>query len=278
MPGTERISTSRCRPWSTVVSLLVAALLLAAGTPAAMAATTGAVGGVRDPAAGTLDLSVQASEHDGAGLRSAAVYLAGELLDAQPFADPACGPGTCPAVGTVALNAPTDGVADGPQRLEITVEDGAGTVTHLVDRTITVANTSPTYTSSVTLTIGSGTTTGPSGTTPDPPGGVGGDASGCASPRLTVVLAKRTGKRHRFTGRLTCLVGSRRVPAARGTPIGLRHWAKGKIRHHAVLRVGAKGRFTVLIRVAARRTLAFRARSATGKIIRVRIPVGRHAR
>ena len=40
------------------------------------------------------------------------------------------------------------------------------------------------------------------------------------------------------------------------------------------MRVGAKGRFAVRVRVPSRRVLAFRARSATGKIVRVRIRVG----
>ena len=153
IPRTERISTSGGRSWLTAAALLVVAMLAVA--PAAMAETTGAVGGVRDPAAGTLELTVQASEHGGAGLRSAAVTLAGELLDAAPFDDPACTAGTCPAVGSVNLLAPTTGVPDGPQRLEVTVEDGNGDVVHLVDRTVTVANVQPPYSSTVTLTIGS---------------------------------------------------------------------------------------------------------------------------
>jgi hypothetical protein len=260
--------------------------VLLAAAPAAMAETTGAVGGVRDPAAGTLELTVQASENGGAGLRSAAVTLAGELLDAAPFGDPDCVAGGCPEVGSVSLTAPTTGVPDGPQRLEVTVEDGAGRVVHLVDRTITVANIQPPMHSTVTLTIGSNPSTGPSGGTEEPPGGVGGQQTGCRAPRLSVVLAQRpvrvrrgmpllaAGRRHRFQGRLTCLAGTRRVAAPSGTPIGLRHWVRGKIQARHVLRVSAKGRFSVRVRISSRRVLAFRARSATGTIVRVRIPVG----
>lgn len=180
----------------------------------------------------------------------------------------------------------TTGVPDGPQRLEVTVEDGAGRVVHLVDRTISVANVQPPTSSTVTLTIGSNPSTGSSGTPEQPPGGVGGNQTGCTSPRLSVVLAQRqvkvrrglpllaAGKRHRFTGRLTCLAGTRRVAAARGTPIGLRHWVRGQIELQRVLRVGAGGRFVARVRITGRRTLAFRARSATGAIVRVRIRVG----
>jgi hypothetical protein len=283
----ERISSSRRRSWATAAGVLVAALLAAA--PAARAETTGAVGGVRDPATGTLQLSVQASEHSGAGLRTAAVALDGQVLHSAPFADPACAAGACPAVGTVALRAPTTGVADGPHRLEVTVQDGAGRVSHVLDRIVTVANTVPDHSSSVTLEIGAGGTSAPSG---DPPpadgpgvGGAGGTAA-CHAPRLSVVLKRRAvrvrrglpllarGKRHRFAGRLTCLAGTRRVAAAQGTPIGLRHWVNGTVRRQRVLRVGPRGRFTALIRVGGRRTLAFRARSDSGKIVRVRIRVG----
>ena len=254
--------------------------------PAALAATAGAVGGVRDPAAGTLELTVQASENGGAGLRSAAVTLAGQLLDSAAFDDPGCVAGGCPEVGSVSLTAPTAGVADGPQRLEVTVEDGAGRVVHVVDRTITVANVQPPVPSTVTLTLGSGPSTGGSGTTETPPGGVGGEQSGCRAPRLTVVLAQRAarvrrgvpllaaGRRHRFQGRLTCLAGTRRVAARRGTPIGLRHWVRGHVEAQHVLRVGADGRFSARIRVPSRRVLAFRARSDSGAIVRVRIRVG----
>jgi hypothetical protein len=283
-PALERISSSRRRSWATAAGVLVATLLAAA--PAAAADTTGAVGGVRDPATGTLDLSVQASEHSGAGLRSASVTLDGQLLDRAPFADPACAAGACPAIGTVSLAVPTTGVADGPHRLAVSVEDGAGGVTTILDRVVTVANALPSHSSTATLTLGSGDTTGPTG---DPPGagpGVGGEDAGCHAPRLAVVLKRRAvrvrrglpllsrGKRYRFAGRLTCLAGSRRVAAAQGTPIGLRHWVTGTLQRQRVLRVGARGRFTALIRIGGRRTLAFRARSESGKIVRVRIRVG----
>jgi hypothetical protein len=212
------------------------------------------------------------------------VTLAGRLLDSAAFADPACAAPACPAVGTVSLAALTTGIPDGPQRLEVTVEDGAGRVTHILDRTVTVANTPPQYSSSVTLRVGSDPDTGPSGGASDPPG-VGGEQSGCRSPQLAVVLSRRAvrirrgvpllaaGKRHRFNGRLTCRSGTRRVAAPRGTPIGLRHWVNGKIERQKVLRVGTNGRFSALVRVTGGRTLAFRARSATGKIVRVRIRV-----
>lgn len=256
-----------------------------AGAPAAMAETTGAVGGVRDPATGTLELTVQASEHAGVGLRGAAVTLAGRLLDAAPFADSDCEPGTCPEVGTLSLSAPTTGVADGPQRLEVTVEEGDGRIVHLVDRTVTVANTPPQYSSTVTLRVGSSPSSGASGGT-QPPGGVGGEQTGCRSPQLAVALARRSvrvrggilllapGRRHRFAGRLSCRTAGRRTAAPAGTPVGLRHWVRGRIARERVLRVGANGRFAARVRIDSRRTLALRARSAAGNVVRVRIRVG----
>ena len=161
-----------------LLAAIVAVLTLPA---AAQASTLGAVGGLRDPAAGVLQLTVQAVETDGIGLRSATATLAGQALDTQYFAAPDCEPGVCPAVATVALTAPTDDVPDGPARLEVTVEDAAGTVTHVVDETITIANTLPTSTPTVTVSVGAGAKVpqagpgGPSG--PEP--GSGGAGGGC---------------------------------------------------------------------------------------------------
>ncbi len=141
-------------------SVAVALALLAA--PSARADVHGAVGGVRDPAAGVVELTVLATEDGGAGLRSAAAVLGGEPLAAAPFGAPSCLPDSgdpvagCPAAGTVTLLVDTAEVADGLQRLEVTVEDGAGRVTRLVDRSILIANTPIPWQSSVTLTLGSG--------------------------------------------------------------------------------------------------------------------------
>jgi hypothetical protein len=261
---------------------LVAVLTLPA---AAQASTSAAVGGVRNPAGGVLELTVQAVENEGIGLRRATVTLAGTPLDTESFAEPDCAPGVCPAVGTVVLTAPTYGVPDGPARLEVTVEDAAGTVTHVVDETITVLNRQPTSTSTVTVSVGGGSKK------PQPgPGGLGGPAgpsetSGCASPRLSMFLAQRplrvkrgvpvlaAGRKYRFRGRLTCVINGRRKAAPRGTLVQVRDRRKGRTIERPAARVKTGG--AVVVKLAHRRscTVVFRIRGAGGHVVSVRIPI-----
>ncbi len=127
-------------------ALFTAAVAVLTLPATAQASTFGAVGGVRDPASGVLELRVQAIETAGVGVRRATATLAGSALETATFAEPDCVPGVCPAVGAVALDVPTYDFPDGPARLEVTVEDAAGTVTHVVDQTVTVDNTPPTST------------------------------------------------------------------------------------------------------------------------------------
>lgn len=261
---------------------LVALLTLPA---AAQASTSAAVGGVRNPAGGVLELTVQAVENEGIGLRRATVILAGTPLDTESFAEPDCVPGVCPAVGTVALTAPTYGVPDGPARLEVTVEDAAGTVTHVVDQTVTVLNRQPTSTSTVTVSVGGGSKK------PQPgPGGPGGPAgpsetNGCASPQLSMFLAQRplrvkrgvpvlaAGRKYRFRGRLTCVINGRRKAAPRGTLVQVRDRRKGRTIERRAARVKTGG--AIVVKLAHRRscTVVFRIRGAGGRLVSVRIPI-----
>ena len=272
---------------------LVAVALALLAAPSARADVHGAVGGVRDPAAGVVELTVLATEDGGAGLRSAAAVLGGEPLAAAPFGAPSCLPDSgdpvagCPAAGTVTLLVDTAEVADGPQRLEVTVEDGAGRVTRLVDRSILIANTPIPWQSSVTLTLGSGSSrssgpsTSPSGDQPVVPGG----RAGCADPRLSVALAQRPlrlrhgvpvlarGRRYRFEGRLTCRMGERRRPAVQGTVVEVRHLVRGRTVGKPAVKVRRDGRLYAWIAPAGSRIVVFRIRAADGRIVRVRIPL-----
>src|SRR5215217_7671530 len=166
---------------------LATVLVLAPAANAAVVdvqAPTGAVGGVRSQAAGVLTLSVLAVD-DGLGLSQAAVALDGVPLDDAPFGDGGCieapseraGTG-CPAVGTATLEAPTSGFVDGPHELTVTARDAALNVGTLVRQTVTVANTPPKDTSTVTVNVGSGRIRAPS---PSGPGGgpAGGAEKGC---------------------------------------------------------------------------------------------------
>jgi hypothetical protein len=269
--------------------LLTLALVLAAPATA-QADVTGAVGGIRDPASGYLELDVRANDRSGAGLRTVRASLGGEPLAEAAIGAPGCVADSadldagCPAAGRVPLTLDTTEVADGPQRLEVTAEDGLGAVTHLVDRTVMVANTLPTWTSSVTLHVGSGTPD-PNG----PPTGPSGDPSAspraCRSPRLSVTLATRPlrfrhgvpvlrkGRSYMFKGRLTCVVDRRRRAAPAGTKLELRQIARGRTVTRRILQIGRNGRLRVRITARSRRAVVFRYRAAGGRLVRVRIPV-----
>jgi hypothetical protein len=265
---------------------LLAAVVAVLTVPAtAQASTSGAVGGLRDPASGVLELTVQATESDGIGLRRADARLAGALIDSADFAEPDCAPGLCPDVGNVPLSVPTYGVPDGPARLEVTIEDAAGTVTHVVDQTVTVTNTPVVSTSTVTVSVGAGAKkpqTGPGG--PSGPAGPS-DTGGCASPRLSMFLAQRplrirrgvpvlaAGRTYRFRGRLTCLVEGRRRAAPRGTLVQVRDRRNGRTIERPAARVKTGG--AIVARLSHRRscTVVFRVRGAGGHPVSVRIPI-----
>ena len=100
-------------------ALIAAVAALLTLPAAAQAEVHGAVGGLRDPAAGTLQLNVRVTETTGVGVRRATAMLGGHLLDSQYFADPACAAGVCPTVATVDLAVPTAAVPDGTARLEV---------------------------------------------------------------------------------------------------------------------------------------------------------------
>lgn len=266
-------------------ALLAAAVAVLTLPATAQASTLGAVGGVRDPAGGVLDLTVQAVETEGIGLRRATATLGGITLDTRSFAEPDCVPGVCPTVATVGLTVPTTAVPDGPARLEVTVEDAAGSVTHVVDQTITVNNKPVVSTSTVTVSVGAGSKkpqTGPGG-----PGGPAGpsETEGCASPRLSMFLAQRplrirrgvavlaAGRRYRFRGRLTCVVNGRRQSAKRGTLVQVRDRRNGRTIERPAARVKTGG--AIVVKLAHRRscTVVFRVRGAGGHLVSVRIPI-----
>ena len=265
--------------------LPIAALALVLLAPAtAHAATYGAVGGVRDPAAGLLELTVQAVETDGVGLRRATALLGGQVLDSVFFADPDCTADTCPDVATASLRVPTTAVADGTRRLEVTVEDSAGTVTHVADQTIRVDNAPVISTSTVTVSVGAGAKA-PQPGGGGPGGGQGSGEKGCRSPRLSMFLASKplrvrrgrpslvAGRRYRFAGRLTCVIDGRRRAAPRGTLVNVRDRRKGRTTDRGAARVRAGG--ALAIKLAHRRscTVVFSIRGAGGRLMSVRIPV-----
>jgi hypothetical protein len=265
--------------------------LVLLGAPAASASTSAAVGGVRNPAADVLELTVLAREDDGVGLRSAEATLGGLTLDSEFFGDPACLPGTpdaeagCPNVGTVTLTVATTAVPDGVHRLQVTVVPGSGDPVVVYDETITVANAPPVSTSSVTVTVGSGAIS------PGPPSGGGGppppagDDRGCASPRLSMFLAQTplgfrrgvpvlaAGRRYRYQGRLTCRVDGRRRSAPRGTRVEVRNRLRGRTFVKPALKVRDQGLILARLAYPSSRVVVFRVRATGGELVSVRIPI-----
>ena len=256
---------------------LATVLVLAAAANAAVddaQAPTGAVGGVRSQAAGTLTLYVLGRDEGGSGLSSAAVAIDGVQLDEAPFGDNS----------ETTLEAPTTGFPDGPHVLTVTARDAAGNVGTLVDQTINVANTPPKNTSTVTVSVGSGKIRAPSGSSPGG-GPVGGEEESCAAPRLEVFLASRplrirkglpvlaAGHKYRWRGKLTCRTDGKRRPAPRGTAVQLRSIVGGRVIATRRLEIGRRGRLSVRLALHSSRVLVFRFAGTHGDVVRVRVRV-----
>jgi hypothetical protein len=235
-------------------------------------APTGAVGGVRNYIAGTLTLNVLGRDEGGSGLSSAAVAIDGVQLDEAPFGD----------TSETTLEAPTTGFPDGPHRLTVTASDAAGNVATLVDQSVTVANTPPENTSTVTVNVGSGRIRAPSGSGPGG-GPVGGEEETCAAPRLEVFLASRplrirkglpvlaAGHRYRWRGKLTCRIDGKRRAAPRGTVVQLRSIVRGRVASTRRLKVARHGRISVRLALRSSRVLVFR--FVGDDVVRVRLRV-----
>lgn len=256
----------------------------------------GAVGGVSDPAAGTLALSLRATDV-GVGLSSAQASLDGVVLAATALGPASCralspagepidlrAAAGCPAAVTdVALALDTTRVADGRHRLQVRVVDAAGNATTLIDEAIEVHNAVAPQHPSVELTIGR-----PSSAAAAAPArarladrGVG----GCLRPQLSMLLAQaplrssrgvailRARQRYRFAGRLTCRPGARRVSAPRHTPIDVLSLIHGRTLTKSGTTTRAHGAITIILAYASSRTVEFRYRPAGGSVARVRIRV-----
>ena len=160
-----------------------------------------------------------------------------------------------------------------------------------MERIITVDNTPPVYTSSVAVHVGTGVETppsSPSGGGAPPPGSSTGRvaAPSCLLPHLNVALTRKplrrqrsgvpvlkAGKAYRFSGRLTCLVGKRRVNAPRGIPIELYHNVGRRLIRKPFGKTALRGRVVFNLRLYGKRVLVFRVRGARRELVQVRIRV-----
>jgi hypothetical protein len=210
----------------------------------------------------------------------------------------------CPgSVSGVPLLLDTRALGDGRHQLRVRVTDAAGNTTMIADRTVDVRNgkTPSGIKATVTLGVGGLSAGGPGagrshggrashGGENGGNGGVRGFSAAngvCRAPRLFMRLASkplryarhhvpvlRARRRYRYRGRLTCLMGDRRVSAPTGTVVRVlyrigRHThrsGRGTMTVH-------RGRLRALLGYRSDRTIIFRYRARNGEIAQVKIRV-----
>ena len=309
----------RLRSTTAVAAVMVAAAVVVAtsaqatvtsGSPpvapsAPDSAPSGAVGGVQSPAeaGSTLNLLIDASD-GGAGLASAQASIGPNSASVSlcPSPVPAGGQSRseCPeSVSDVSLSI---GVGvEGAQRLLVTVTDTAGKTATLVDQTVDVV--SPPSPGSNTVTLGlAGGFPGPPGPPSEPPGPEYPEYKEppstrppvCHSPMLEMRLSSRplrytsqsvpvllAGHRGLFTGKLTCLNGSRRAAAPDGTPVGVLYHHSACVLNRSVCasssreRTAAvrKGRLNIHLLIVGPGTVRFRYRPREDESVQVSLAV-----
>lgn len=274
----------------------------------------GAVGGIVSPAVGTLNLALRASDA-GLGLAEARVLVDGTLVSVVDIGGATCAElsptdttvdiaagATCPeSVTDLPMAVDTTTLPDGEHRLEVIVRDVSGNAVTVADELIVVANTRRVQSSTAILNLGSGgTPTGGAGGTPPGTGGEIGGAGGtpgspgtvaCARPRLTMALSQRPlrrsrgvalvrrNARYRFTGRLTCVVGGRRVSAPQDTVVEILNTIGRRTVRKSGTTVRRSGQITAILAYPSTRLIRFRFRSADGSVAQasIRIIVSRRA-
>jgi hypothetical protein len=271
------------RGTTALVGATAIALGAAAVTAAGEAPLSGSLGGWHSPAAGTLTLDVNGRAEE-ARLVDAIASVDGTPVDGAAFCpqEPQAG---C-SVARVWLHVDTQAFPDGPHRLSVTIRD-AGDRTFTIDKDLEVWNHPPTGSPTATLNIGSSPDATPGAANGGgSSGGVeGASATSCGSPRLSMFLGQKPlrvsngvpvllkGKRYRFTGRLTCLVGGKRKSAVKGARIDVRNVVRGKTVRKGGATVRGAGRITLILAYPSSRTIEFRYTAGDGKTSKVRIKV-----
>jgi len=268
---------------------LVGAFAIAVGAASVAAAdepVSGAVGGYRSPAAGTLQLDVT-----GRATQDPLLDASAAVDGAQVASATYC---TGCSFATVTLKVDTTAYPDGPHHLTVTIRDTAHR-SYAIEKDLEVWNHPPTGSPTAIMNIGSdsggavpqGGGNAPGGGPGGAPGGgvEGASATSCMSPRLSMFLAQKPlrvskgvpvllkNKRYRFTGRLTCLVSGKRKSAAEGTKISLRNTVGRKTVTKPGTKVGTSGKITLLLKYSSSRTIEFRFTAGDGKTSKVRIKV-----
>jgi hypothetical protein len=182
---------------------------------------------------------------------------------------------------------------DGPHTLAVKLYDASGRVADVLEGYQTEfkngrdpKNCSPACSSQ--LPVGSGGTAqgNGSGSGGNGSGGVAGaSATSCNSPRLSMQLSQKplkvsksvpvlvSGKRYRFRGKLTCLVGGKRRSAAAKTPIELLNTIGKKTYRKGGATVRSGGAITMILSYKSSRTLVFRYTNPDGRRTQVKLKI-----
>jgi hypothetical protein len=178
---------------------------------------------------------------------------------------------------------------DGPHTLDVKLYDASGRVADVLkDYKTTFLNHPDPGNKSADLRIGSGNTAqqNGSGGNGNGSGGVAGaSATSCNSPRLSMELSQKplklsrgvpvlvSGKRYRFRGKLTCLVGTKRRSAAAKTPIELLNTLGKRTYRKGGATVRSNGAITLILSYKSSRTLVFRYTNPDGRRSQVKLKI-----
>jgi hypothetical protein len=246
---------------------------------------SGSLAGWHSPIAGPLDLTVSGRSGNGK-LVDATLSIDGVPVDVKPLC-PSQRDSQCRLADASFTEIDSTKYGDGMHKLDVVIRDDAGGSFDIA-RELEVWNHRPAGSPTATLDIGSsGGVQTPGAQNPAKPGGAveGASATSCRSPRLSMFLDQKPlrvskgvpvllkNKKYRFTGRLTCLVGSKRRSAVKGGKISLRNVVGRKTVTKPGTKVKAGGKITLILRYSSSRTLEFRYTNGEGKTSKVRIKV-----
>jgi len=178
---------------------------------------------------------------------------------------------------------------DGKHTATVKLYDVSGRVSQpLKDAPFEITNHPDHGNPSANLNIGSGSTSrqnGGSGGSGGSGGVAGESETSCDSPRLSMELSQRplklskgvpvlvSGKRYRFRGRLTCLVGGKRRSAAVKTPIELLNTIGKHTYRKGGATVRTNGAITMILAYKSSRTLVFRYTNPDGRRSQVKLKI-----
>jgi hypothetical protein len=178
---------------------------------------------------------------------------------------------------------------DGPHTLAVKLHDASGRVADVLkDYATTFLNHPDPGNKTANLNIGSGNTAQQTGSNngSNGTGGVAGaSTTSCNSPRLSMELSQKplkvskgvpvlvSGKRYRFRGKLTCLIGTKRRSAPARTPIELLNTIGKRTYRKGGATVRNEGAITLILSYKSSRTLVFRYTNPDGRRSQVKLKI-----